>query len=178
MLHRPQDHADTPDHAATAAVVAERLAVDPARGLSAGRDRAAASCPRREPHCRGGYTPTRDHVAASIHQRAHLGARRSSGDRRLDRGGDRRRRHPDHRPAQCGDRLCAGVPRRARPPGAPIVEHTQGAGGSRWRSAGRVPDTALVPGDVVLLEAGNVVAADLRILEGRRSDHRRGCADR
>ena len=90
----------------------------------------------------------------------------------------RRHRHRRHRRAERAGRLRAGTPGRARAAGAALDDR---AARTRPPRRPRVDDCQpreVVPGDLLLLEAGDVVAADARLLEAHAAVHQRSGADR
>ncbi len=91
-----------------------------------------------------------------------VGAAVGLGSRRRCRRHGRDRRH---RAAERGGRCRAGVSRPAGDGGAAADggRHARSSGGTGPPS--RFPRIELAPGDVVLLDAGRIVPADLRLLE-------------
>ena len=97
----------------------------------------------------------RDHGGHPDHCGGHFGLfRRSEG-----RGRHRRHRDPERRPG-----FSPGIPGRTGHGGAEEAGGADGAG-APGRPRAEISARELVPGDIVLLEAGNLVPADARLLE-------------
>jgi E1-E2 ATPase len=99
--------------------------------------------------------------AVGYHGAGALGGR---GDLLRTAGCERRHRHIDHRGSERGAGLCSGIPGRdgdCRPKKTRRAERY----GAARRPNPAVPARELVRGDVLYLEAGNLVGADCRLLE-------------
>ena len=166
-------------HVRTAAEVAAALEVAPERGLSPDEVRR-----RRERFGRN-----------AIHGKARRGLARHAGRavRRLhDPGADRRRGGVRRSSATSSDTIAIVVIVVLNAALGFVQELARAAGHRRAEAAGRgeraawsatagaapVAAAELVPGDVVLLEAGSIVPADLRLIEAAQLRIERGRAHR
>ncbi len=108
---------------------------------------------------------TRHGVSRAIQESAHL---RADGGRigvTTDPGVDRRWIHIRRPVARCRHRLLSGVQRRAGRPGTAEPRRAAGARDPGRGELREIDARELVPGDVVLLESGAKVPADLRLLD-------------
>ena len=148
----------------TTKVTAE-LAVKPAEGLSTAE--AAARLARFGPNElveRGGKKPWQILLAQFTSKLVLIliVAAVVSADRRRLQG---RHRHPCHRRPERRARLRPGIPGGTGHGRAEEAGRRRTCGCAATARSSEIPARDLVPGDIVLLEAGNLVPADGRLLE-------------
>ena len=152
-------------HPLPAEEIAQRLRTDLRAGLSEDSGAPAPRAVRRERASRRPAARPAAHAAGSI-QRLHD----PRPDRRRCRFGADRRRDghagdPGHRRPQRGDRIRAGVPRRARDGRAQASRRTDATVLREGQRDTCPRERAACPATSSLLEAGNIVPADLRLCE-------------